>query len=109
MLTPSIGFCAIPLTNVGWRIPAASRIVGAMSMTWWNCERNPPLIAIRAGQETIRGLRVPPKWEAICLVHWKGVLIAQAQPTAKWGRWWGRPLGQVGLPVLSSAGRPLRT
>ena len=30
------------------------------------------------------GLRVPPKWEATCLVHWKGVFTAQPQPTAKW-------------------------
>ena len=27
----------------------------------------------------IIGLRVPPKWLATCLVHWKGVFIAWAQ------------------------------
>jgi hypothetical protein len=34
MLTPSIGFCGKPLTITGSGIPAASRMVGAMSMTW---------------------------------------------------------------------------
>ncbi len=72
-------------------MPAASRIVGATSMTWWNWERTSPVVAIRSGQETISGLRVPPKWEAICLVHWKGVFIAQPQPTAKWGEVVGSP------------------
>ena len=36
-------------------------------------------------------LRVPPKWLATCLVHWKGVLPAQAQPMAKWGNVVGSP------------------
>ena len=27
-------------------------------------------------------LRVPPKWEATCFVHWYGVPKAQVQPTA---------------------------
>ena len=44
MLTPSIGFCFTPLTSVGSGMPAASRMVGAMSMTWWNCERTPPCV-----------------------------------------------------------------
>ena len=34
------------------------------------------------GQWTIVPLRVPPKWEATCLVHWYGVSMAWAQPTA---------------------------
>jgi hypothetical protein len=34
MLTPSIGFCAMPLTIVGAWMPAASRIVGTMSIMW---------------------------------------------------------------------------
>ena len=33
------------------------------------------------GQEMTRPLRVPPKWLATCLVHWNGVLVAQAQGT----------------------------
>lgn len=53
-----------------------------MSMAWWNWARRVPVSLILAGQETNMPLRVPPKWEAICLVHWKGVSPAQAQPTA---------------------------
>ncbi len=80
MLTPSIGFCGTPLMLVGAGTPAASRMVGAMSMTWWNWVRMPPLSLIRAGQEMTRPLRVPPKCEATCLVHWNGVSMAWAQP-----------------------------
>ena len=42
MLVPSMGDCCTPLTIVGSGRPAASRIVGATSMTWVNCERRPP-------------------------------------------------------------------
>jgi hypothetical protein len=31
-----MGFCWTPLTLIGSGSPAASRIVGATSMTWWN-------------------------------------------------------------------------
>ena len=82
MLVPSIGDCSTPLTIVGSGSPAASRIVGATSITCVNCERSPPFSAIPAGQCTIVPLRVPPQWEATCLVHWNGVSIAHAQPTA---------------------------
>ncbi|COY32379.1 Uncharacterised protein [Mycobacterium tuberculosis] len=34
MLTPSMGCCCTPLTNNGSGNPAASRMVGATSMTW---------------------------------------------------------------------------
>ena len=81
MLVPSIGFWATPWTLVGSGMPAASRIVGAMSMTWWNCARISPRARIAAGQWTIVPLRVPPKCDATCLVHWYGVSIACAQPT----------------------------
>ena len=37
---------------------------------------------IALGQCTIVPLRVPPQCEATCLVHWYGVSIAHAQPTA---------------------------
>jgi len=33
----SIGFCLMPLTVCGALTPVASRIVGTMSMMWWNC------------------------------------------------------------------------
>ena len=51
-------------------------------MTWWNCARTSPLAAKPLGQCTMVPLRVPPQWEATCLVHWYGVSIACAQPTA---------------------------
>ena len=70
MLAPSIGSCWMPSTDTGSGMPAASRIVGATSMTWLNCERISPLALIPFGQWTIVPLRVPPKCEATCLVHW---------------------------------------
>ena len=82
MLVPSIGDCITPFTIVGSGRPAASRIVGATSMTWVNCDRRPPFSSIPFGQWTIVPLRVPPQWEATCLVHWNGVFIAHDQPTA---------------------------
>ena len=44
--------------------------VGATSITWLNCERISPLALMPLGQWTIVPLRVPPQWEATCLVHW---------------------------------------
>ena len=63
-------------------MPAASRTVGATSMTWANWLRISPRAAMPFGQLTIVPLRVPPQWLATCLVHWYGVSIACAQPTA---------------------------
>ena len=60
MLTPSIGVCGVPLTDFGSGRPAASRMVGAMSMTWCHCDRTSPLALIPFGQWTTSGLRVPP-------------------------------------------------
>ena len=82
MLTPSIGFCGIPFTLFGIWMPVASRIVGTMSITWWNWVRMPPASLMRAGQEIAMPWRVPPKCEATCLVHLNGVPKAHAQPTA---------------------------
>ena len=64
------------------QIPAASSTVGATSMTWLNWLRISPLASMPFGQCTIVPLRVPPQCEATCLVHWYGVHIACAQPTA---------------------------
>ena len=61
MLTPSIGFCLMPSTFSGAGIPAASRIVGTTSITWWNWLRMPPLSLMRAGQEMTAPLRLPPR------------------------------------------------
>ena len=55
-----------------------SRIVGATSITWPNCERNPPASVMRAGQRTTIGFRVPPRCEPTCLPHLNGVFPAQA-------------------------------
>ncbi len=81
MLTPSMGFCSMPLTMDGSAIPATSRIVGTRSMTWWNWLRCSPAASIPAGQETASPLRVPPKWEATCFIHWNGASNAHAHPT----------------------------
>ena len=43
MLTPWIGVCWTPLTNVGSASPAASSTVGATSITCANCVRISPL------------------------------------------------------------------
>jgi hypothetical protein len=79
---PWIGNCANPLTIFGAGTPTVSLMIGATSVTWWNCGRSPPLSAIHFGQVTIIGFRVPPKWLANCLVNWNGVSIAQVWPTA---------------------------
>ncbi len=84
MLTPSIGFCGVPLTTFGSGRPAASSTVGATSITWWNCERTSPFALMRFGQYTTIPLRVPPKFDATCLVHVNGVSPATAQPAAMW-------------------------
>ena len=69
MLTPSMGAWVTPWTIVGWGTRAASSRIGATSMTWWNWWRVSPLAAIPLGQWMMVGLRVPPPWEATCLVH----------------------------------------
>ena len=91
MPTPSIGFWATPLTLLGSGRPAASRTVGATSMTWWNCERTSPFAWMRFGQRTTMPLRVPPKLEATCLAQVNGVSPAMAQPAAMCGNDMGPP------------------
>jgi hypothetical protein len=60
MLTPSIGFWSMPFTPVGSGTPMASRMVGAMSMRWWNCGRMPPWSLMRSGQEITADVLQPP-------------------------------------------------
>lgn len=36
--------------------------------------------AILRGHETASPLRVPPKWEATCFIHWKGASSARPSP-----------------------------
>jgi hypothetical protein len=50
MLTPCSGSCMTPLTMVGSGSPAASRTVGATSITWWNWFRISPLALTLRGQ-----------------------------------------------------------
>ena len=76
MLWPSSGFCGTPFSIVGAGTPTASRMVGMMSITWWNWVRRPPLSLIRAGQEMTMPFLTAPRWETICLKYWKGVSIA---------------------------------
>jgi hypothetical protein len=85
MLTPSIGFCATPSTVSGAFTPVTSRIVGTMSIRWWNWFRTPPTSLMPSGQDMTMPCRVPPKCEAICLVNLNGVSKAQDQATAMWG------------------------
>ena len=67
----------------GWSAP--------MSMQCVNCERRSPPALILPGQATTIGLRVPPRWLAICLPHWNGVLPAHAQAAAMCGAVWSLP------------------
>lgn len=47
---------------------------------------------MRLGQAMTIGSRVPPRWLAICLPHWKGVLLACAQAAAKCGAVYSPPV-----------------
>src|ERR1700709_771886 len=85
MLMPSIGFCLMPLTVCGALTLVASRIVGTMSMMWWNWLRMPPGSLMWPGHEIARPCRVPPKCEATCLVHLNGVSNAHDHATAMCG------------------------
>ena len=69
MLVPCRGSCWALLTIVGSGSPATSSTVAATSITWQNWLRTSPLAWIPAGQWTMVPLRVPPQWEATCLVH----------------------------------------
>src|SRR5262249_11850523 len=84
MLTPSIGLCLMPSTSFGCLTPAACRIVGAMSITWWNWWRMPPLSVITFGQEIAIPCRTPPRGETVCFVKENGVSNAHAPGTAMW-------------------------
>ena len=70
--------CRRPASARACRPPRGSS--GAMSMHVGELRAHPPRPAlIRPGQATTIGLRVPPRWLAICLPHWNGVLPACAQ------------------------------
>ena len=68
-VTPVIGCCSTPSTWVGCGIPAMSRMVGPMSVTWVNCDRRPPASVMRsrpaddqrvAGAAEVRGDLLAP-------------------------------------------------
>jgi hypothetical protein len=84
MLTPSIGLYLMPSTTCGCLTPAAWRIVGTTSITWWNWWRMPPLSLMTFGHEIAMPWRTPPKCDAICLVHENGVSNAHDYATAMW-------------------------
>jgi len=75
----------VPFTTFGSGRPAASRIVGATSITWPNCVRSSPFALMRFGQWTTMPLRVPPKSEATCFIQPKGASSATAHPAAMCG------------------------
>ncbi len=81
MLTPSIGFWVMPFTITGAWTPLASRMVGTISITWWNWLRIPPGSLMCPGQDMTMPWRVPPKNEATCLVHLNGVSKAHDHAT----------------------------
>ena len=86
MLTPSIGRCLMPLSVSGAGMPVASRIVGTMSIRWWNWRRMPPASLMWPGHDMAMPWAVPPKCDATCFVHLNGVSIAHAQGAAKCGK-----------------------
>ena len=88
---PSIGSCGMPSTVSGSGMPAASSTVGPMSMQWVNWLRTSLLALMRLGQATTIGSRVPPRWLAVCLPNWNGVLKACAHAAAMCGAVWGPP------------------
>ena len=76
-----MGSCSMPSTWVGSGMLAASSTVGATSMQCVNWLQSSPPLAIRSGQATTIGLRVPPRWR-VRLPHLNGVFIAWAQAAA---------------------------
>src|SRR6185312_1039718 len=117
-LIPSMGLCLIPLTISGCGMPVASRMVGTISMTWWNWWRIPPLSLMWPGQEIAMPCLVPPKCDGTCFTHLNGVLIAHAQGAAKCGnvlsdpqngyqRDWAFTGTGTPLKVVNSFGVPL--
>ena len=118
MLTPSMGFCLMPLIVSGAGMPVASRMVGTMSMTWWNWRRMPPTSLMWPGQDMATPWAVPPKCDGTCFTHLNGVSIAHAQPAAKCGkvrsdpqngyqRNWSLTGTETPLKVVNSFGVPL--
>ena len=85
MLTPSIGFCLIPLTDLG-RLDAGGfedRRHDINDMV--ELRADAPTSLMWPGHEIAMPCRVPPKCDATCLVHLNGVSNAHAHATAMCG------------------------
>ena len=83
MLTPSIGVCCTPLHGRRLGQPGRFEDRSARRRSRGGTGGAPrPCALMPFGQWTMVPLRVPPQCEATCLVHWYGVSIACAQPTA---------------------------
>src|SRR5262245_29071509 len=78
-LTPSIGFWATPLMDLGDFIFSTSRTVGTRSIAWTNCWRMASLALIPLGQWTMQRSEVPPRATSR-FQRRKGVLVAWVQP-----------------------------
>src|SRR5262249_10566773 len=78
-LTPSSGFWATPLIDLGIFIFSTSRVGGTRSMAWTNWWRIASLALIPLGQWTMHRSEVPPRATSR-FQRRKGVLVAQAQP-----------------------------
>jgi hypothetical protein len=64
---------------------------------------------IFAGHEITMGFRVPPKWLAICLVHWNGVHMACAHALGTWLKYFGPPSSLMALRLSCHfSGKPLK-
>jgi len=71
--------CATHATLAGSAMPAPRGLVGNdVVPAWPNCGAQAAAVADALGQASTMGLRVPPRCEATCLVHWNGAFVPQA-------------------------------
>src|SRR5262245_13861560 len=78
-LTPSIGFWATPLIDLGDFIFNTSSTVGTRSMAWTNCWRMAFFSLMPLGQWTMHRSDVPPRATSR-FQRRNGVLVACVQP-----------------------------
>ncbi len=80
-LTPSMGAWVTPRIAAGGSMPRASSTVGTMSMMWAYWVRISPCAVILAGQDTMHGSVVPPRYVSR-FQRRKGVFPAFVHPQA---------------------------
>ena len=85
MLTPSIGFCLMPSTMSGALNPGGFEDRRHDVDDMVELRADAAGVLMWPGQEITIPCRVPPKCEAICLVHLNGVSNAQDHATAMCG------------------------